>query len=68
MKKDSSTDQIVLNTEIARNAMAQYNLNLVKLEFIKHLENTTFKLSTEQGNFLLRVPKRISQYCSRYRI
>lgn len=60
MKKDSLTAEINLNTQIATNAIAQYNLNLVKLEFIKHLENTTFKLSTEQGNFLLRV------YCGFY--
>ncbi len=55
MKKDSSTEQIIINTEIARNAIEQYSFNSVKLEFIKHLENTTFKLSSEQGNFLLRV-------------
>lgn len=55
MKKDSLAEQITLNTEIARNAIKQYNFNSVKLKFLKHLENTTFKLSTEQGNFLLRV-------------
>ncbi|MGB3651051.1 MAG: hypothetical protein WBA41_07550 [Rivularia sp. (in: cyanobacteria)] len=53
--KDLSTEQVILNTEIARNAMEQYNFKSPKLEFIKHLENTTFKLSTEQGKFLLRV-------------
>ncbi len=55
MKKDLSTEIINLNTEIARNAVKQYDFKSAKLEFIKHLENTTFKLSTEQGNFLLRV-------------
>jgi Ser/Thr protein kinase RdoA (MazF antagonist) len=55
MKKDSSTEQIILNSEIAYNAIEQYSFNSVKLELIKHLENTTFKLSTEQGKFLLRV-------------
>jgi len=55
MKKDSSAEQVTLNTEIARNAVKEYDFNSVKLEFIKQLENTTFKLSTEQGNFLLRV-------------
>jgi Ser/Thr protein kinase RdoA (MazF antagonist) len=53
--KDSSTEQINLNTKIARNAIEQYNFTSVKLKLIKHLENTTFKLSTDQGNFLLRV-------------
>ena len=55
MNKDLSAEQVTLNTEIARNAVKQYNFNSVKLEFIKHLENTTFKLSAEQGNFLVRV-------------
>ena len=55
MKKDSLTEQITLNTEIARNAIEQYNFQSAKLKFLKHLENTTFKLSTLQGNFLLRV-------------
>ncbi|MEM7713969.1 MAG: phosphotransferase [Cyanobacteria bacterium P01_A01_bin.68] len=55
MNKDLSAEQVTLNTEIARNAVKQYNFNSVKLELIKHLENTTFKLSTEQGNFLVRV-------------
>ena len=55
MNKDLSAEQVTLNTEIARNAVKQYNFNSVKLEFIKHLENTTFKFSAEQGNFLVRV-------------
>lgn len=55
MKKDASTEQIILNTEIALNAIEQYSYNSAELKFLKHLENTTFKLSTEQGNFLLRV-------------
>ena len=55
MKKDSLTEQITLNTEIARNAIEQYNFQSAKLKFLKHLENTTFKLSAEQGNFLVRV-------------
>ena len=55
MNKDLSAEQVTLNTEIARNAIKEYDFNSVKFKFIKHLENTTFKLSTEQGNFLLRV-------------
>ncbi|WP_414622156.1 phosphotransferase enzyme family protein [Calothrix sp. CCY 0018] len=55
MNKDSSSQQVTINSEIARNAIKQYDFNSVKLKFLKHLENTTFKLSTEQGNFLLRV-------------
>ena len=55
MKKDSSSEQIMLNTEIARDAIEQYSFSSVELKFLKHLENTTFKLSTEQGDFLLRV-------------
>jgi hypothetical protein len=51
MTKDSSAEQVILNTEIAQNAVKQYDFKSAKLEFIKHLENTTFKLSTEQGNF-----------------
>ena len=43
MNKDLSAEQVTLNTEIARNAVKQYNFKSVKLEFIKHLENTTFK-------------------------
>lgn len=55
MKKESLTEQINLNTEIARNAITKYNFQSPKLKFLKHLENTTFKLSSEQGDFLLRV-------------
>ncbi|NJL79808.1 MAG: phosphotransferase [Richelia sp. SL_2_1] len=47
--------QIIPNIEIAYNAIQQYDFKSTKLELIKHLENTTFKLLTEQGNFLLRV-------------
>jgi|GEM_PF-7100616 len=48
--------QIIPNIEIGHSAIEQYDFKSPKkLEFIKHLENTTFKLSTEQGNFLLRV-------------
>ncbi|MGB6299499.1 MAG: hypothetical protein WBF90_25445 [Rivularia sp. (in: cyanobacteria)] len=49
MKEDSSTEQIILNSEIALNAIEQYSFNSAELKFLKHLENTTFKLSTEQG-------------------
>lgn len=45
MKKYLSPEQVILNIEIARNAVKHYNLSSVKLEFVKHLENTTFKLS-----------------------
>ncbi|MBV6622912.1 MAG: phosphotransferase [Rivularia sp. (in: Bacteria)] len=55
MRQKSSTEQINLNTEIARNAIKQYNFKSSKLHLIKHLENTTFRLSTEQGDFLIRV-------------
>ncbi len=55
MKKYLSLEQVILNSEIARNAIEQYSFNSAEFKFLKHLENTTFKLSTEQGNFLLRV-------------
>ncbi|WP_198287560.1 hypothetical protein [Rivularia sp. PCC 7116] len=55
MEKDSSAEQITLSTKIAHSAIKQYNFKSSKLKFIKHLENTTFGLSTERGNFLLRV-------------
>lgn len=29
MKKDSSSEQVILNSEIARNAVKEYNLKLV---------------------------------------
>ncbi|MBF2017567.1 MAG: hypothetical protein IGS23_20650 [Rivularia sp. T60_A2020_040] len=47
--------QIIPNIEIAYNAIQQYDFKSTKLELIKHLENTTFKLSTERSNFLLWV-------------
>ncbi|MDY6900457.1 MAG: phosphotransferase [Cyanobacteriota bacterium] len=55
MRNELFTGQININTEIAKNAIKQYSLQSPRLKFLKHLENTTFKLSTEQGNFLLRV-------------
>lgn len=55
MRNKQFTEQVNVNTEIAKNAIKQYSLQSPKLKFLKHLENTTFKLSTEQGDFLLRV-------------
>ena len=47
--------QINLDTQIALSAIKQYNFTLPELELIKCLENTTFKLSSKEGKFLLRV-------------
>ncbi|BAY87465.1 stress response kinase A [Calothrix parasitica NIES-267] len=55
MKQESSAEQININTEIASNAIKKYSFQSPKLKFIKHLENTTYKLSAEQGDFLVRV-------------
>lgn len=55
MVENSSKEKNTINIEIALNAINHYNFKSPQLEFIKNLENTTFKLSTEQGNYLLRV-------------
>lgn len=54
MTPDSTEKQIALSSEIADSAI-HYEFDLVKLELLSHWENTTFKLSTNKGNFLLCV-------------
>ncbi len=41
--------------ELAVNILKHYDFNSYELKFVNHGENTTFKLSTKKGNFLVRI-------------
>ncbi len=41
--------------ELAKEALRYYDFNCTRLKFVNHGENTTFKIYTSQGNYLLRI-------------
>ena len=41
--------------EMVKSALGEFDIRVQRLEFIKHLVNTTFRLWSDEGQFLVRV-------------
>ena len=50
--------------KMVESALVEFNIRTHRLDFIKHLDNTTFRLWSDEGQFLVRV-HRLEGYTSR---
>ncbi len=51
--------------KMVKSALEVFNIRIHRLDFIKHLDNTTFRLWSDEGQFLVRV-HRLEGYTSRF--
>jgi len=51
----SYLSQLRILRKIAKHALKQYNIKVKQIKFINHAENTTYKIISKEGVFLLRI-------------
>ena len=54
----SYLSQVRYLRKVATAALKMYSIEVLKLKFINHGENTTYKIISKQGNFLLRIHRK----------
>jgi len=58
INKKSYLSQVKQLRKVAISALKRYPIDIIELKFVNHGENTTYKIISKKGNFLLRIHRK----------